>query len=448
MNLKINRLLSNVESVRRLSDNNFEYILRKYKADIDENQNTTKRAYQDIKALKFIEYYQLQEASDFKHKVKFLKENMVPPIGSDKINGFVVEITQYNQKLQLLNEQAEQIRYSIRLELSDNLGYSNANKLVSNLRKVTTQKNELLKRVNMLRYESKEHALFNISCYEYVLAVITQIKVLDEQKNVKNVKEFIHKSFSEIRLDVANKFMPDEYNHIKSAASRFAFASDLEAKKQFEDIKVNIAVFKIKLKEVESAYLMEKELCQEKIKYIENMFSLGKFYNPTDYLKLGENAPNIYLIKFLETYCKNAYVNKIGYSLGKLKKLVVTEQFIAANKEISWLTNYIEEAISFANFEQERIAKNIRLAIGIRDVMRAFGYETSTMTIDGDRSNGYNLVCVKDEEVVEFVKIYVDKDDNPVVEVIEDTISFNTWISIADALMEQHIFVEEIIEEQ
>ncbi len=445
--LQVNKLVK--VPTKKLLEKNFVTIFTKFTLDIEENQAIIQLAYDNINQLKFIPSEQFQQEfvgalEEFEEKIAFLKNSLVPPCYNEELLQISTAVEQCNQKLRELDEQA------LMPNLKDD--YILADKLVAKYHKVITEKNLMLKKLNRLRLESSEQAITNTSGYEYCLKLIEQLKELDiqiqqmyavQENEADFARTFLSSRLSEIRPDIASKFLAQEYIIIKNDVNKLLGSEDRIVLRKFDQICKNVALFQISLKELDTAFSMEKLICQQHIKNIESMFSWGKYYAPVEYFKESEEASNIYLVKFLTSYCKNAYVDKMAYSLGKLKKLVVAEKFVEASKEVYWLTNYIEEAIIFANFEQERILKNLRLAIDIRNVMRELSYEAILTAISNDMSSGFKIYCVANTNTVTFEKIFVAKDDNVIISVCE---GINTpWDIIRQKLAQKSIFIEPVV---
>lgn len=457
---EVSGLLSNGEKTRKVSNEKLKQIIIECERSIKNDSGTYNETKNNILANKTD--FSSDALNEFKEETGNIKKQL------DSITKGIVD---FNFNLNNINEQNAQLDnqlanldvqtknlYSAVRNKNDycDKEYAQAAVIKGEYEQISRTKNQLGENAkttksnatiftNNISSLSKQHSnlISEIEKINKKAASIVQIR-----QQVSEIKSFVSDAINEINKEDANKFMDLKWSSLLSSVEKFNGFGDSEIISSFDTLEQEISVFKSELLDKKNAFEKEKSETLSLINETEKLLTIDKFYDPIDYLQNENDANSFDLKEFLQTYMSNEYVSEISGEIEKANQYYKNEAFSDSKKIVGDVRKLINKTISYANIKQENMLKNVKLSMDIRNVMMDLNYKADTTIIGGNVSNGFKITCSVGEEIIDFDKIYVDDDGNPIVD-IDHTESFNgscnvKWENLQKEFINNGIFLNDV----
>lgn len=335
--------------------------------------------------------------------------------------------------------------------------HGKAMQLVEKYKKLSKERNRSVKALDDVVGRS------NLECVEFQNAVQRAKQLQDKKQQLEEkaqqviklrqeageAKEFLKKSIAEIDTAVAAKFMPGEFDGLKKEVDRVTAMADRELVSCLASISERIGVFRTTLDRRYAAFLEEQQKTEAGIRQLKALLEADGYYEPTDYLRNGDNAKKNRLLQYIRDYGdRDALVSTIEEGMQEAETALQNEAFVRAQDLIHEMDEKIHQAMEYAVLVQESMLKSAYMAVDIRRVMMDFDYDVSATMIDGNPKNGWKIVAASGGETINFERVNVDEEGESEIAIDHmvrpGASCHKEWKEISMAMIEKGIFVERV----
>ncbi len=239
-------------------------------------------------------------------------------------------------------------------------------------------------------------------------------RIIELRKKAAEAKAYLKKSVDEIDAALAGKFMAAEYEELKKQVSRTERMADAEAVNALTSVSERIGMFRAELDKRYAAFLEEQQKTAAGIAQLKGLLEADGYYEPTDYLRNGEQAKKHLLLSYIEDYGnRETLIREIEDGIREAEEAYEREEFAKAQNLTETADEKIHQAMEYAVLLQENMLKSAYMAVDIRKVMADFHYKVSAKMIDGNPKNGWRVTASQGGETIDFDRVYFNEEGTP-----------------------------------
>ena len=239
-------------------------------------------------------------------------------------------------------------------------------------------------------------------------------RIIQLRKKAAEAKSYLRKSINEIDEALAGKFMAAEFEELKRQVGRTERMADAEVVNKLTSVSERIGVFRAELDRQYAAFLEEQQKTAAGISQLKGLLEADGYYEPTDYLKNGNQAKKHLLLSYIEDYGnREELIREIENGIRDAEDAYEREAFAEARDLTEAADEKIHQAMEYAVFLQENMLKSAYMAVDIRRVMAEFNYKVSAKMIDGNPKNGWRVTARQGGETIQFDRVYINEEGTP-----------------------------------
>ncbi|MGP1601596.1 hypothetical protein [Treponema sp.] len=236
------------------------------------------------------------------------------------------------------------------------------------------------------------------------------VEIVNLRKKAGEGKQFISDTINSIDSAVAQKFLGDQYKEMLEQVTFFLKGDDTAVIRDFPAMQKKLSVFKNTLDERYAAFLEVKQAAETHFNETYGLLTKGKFYDPVDYAKHGENASEMHIFDFLNNYARGEFVAEINEKFKKAQTALQSESFSEVHDILKLLEPLIAQANEKASLLQEEKLRLIYMMVDLKEVFRNFNYKANLEKKDNGTfklraENGDEYIEMEPDDVSGKLKI-------------------------------------------
>lgn len=456
----VNGQLSKCEEAWKASEKNWKNRIAGGIAGIKENQKKIQDCYVQIRqgAMSLSEECQREFPEESREIERQWKELQKKKCGD--YTGDIAQAESEEEKIRKGLREADRENESIRQSIKGRSWYldpefERAEKLAEKYRKLAKERDKTIRALDDAAGKSSLECATFQSAARQAKNLLEKRKQLEEKarkiaelrKEAGEAREFLKKSIEEIDAVIAEKFMAEEFDGLKKEICRAAAMEDGEFVRSLASMSERIGVFRAALDMRYAAFTEEQQKTEAGIKQLKDLLEADGYYEPTDYLRNGEQAKKNSLLRYIRKYGdRDGLVSEIEEGMREAEAAFQDEAFSRAQDLLKGTDEKIHQAMEYAAMVQENMLKSAYIAVDIRKVMKDFEYNVSAAMIDGNPKNGWKIVAARGGETINFERVYVDEAGKSEIgidhKIRPGAFCHKEWEEISRAMTEKGIFVE------
>lgn len=461
---EVNALLARGREARKAGMGNFLNMTIKAADSLKTNQKEIADIYDrvysrkpDIKKESRNEFP--QESSQIQEEYKRIQKAVQKIDYSGDINYMESKTKSIESRIKKADARGDDIRKRIRNKswyCDDE--YREADQLVKEYRDISSEKNRLVEKMNqkakhssqiLVQYQSLEDQLDQVMAAESELNE-KAARIIELRKRAGDAREYVKKVFGNIDIELAEKFVSEEYHKMKEEVDSFCKLGDEEIVDKISRMTERVSILSNNVGKCYSEFLEKKKKAENAVNSNKVMLDRdGNYYfDPMDYVKNKDNAVKIALTDYLREYSdKKDLIKEIEDGVGKAEALLLAENFDGVEEQTEKNAEMIQQASQYAALLQEHMVTNYFMAKDMRNVMKKMGFEVGAYKIDGHVKNGWRISATNPNgESIDFTKVFIDDGGKPSIEINHKTMGDcpSKWSDICQNLEDKDIFIEKI----
>lgn len=372
--------------------------------------------------------------------------------GQDQFVPILSERQKIQNKLAALDEQARQIRKSIRgKDWYCDEEYAQACKLTSEYRKIYTNQRELLAQAEKTARDSMYDRNVIHEQAQLVGQIQAESRQLEERaknrQQANHQKKAMQEEFDAIDRQLADKFLPGQLDSLQKACSEAMALADTAFLASADQLFSQLQDFNRQLAEKVAAWQKEKADVEGSLAELARQEDFV-LVEPVELYNSGDTGAKLPLFTYLKTY---AGLDR-GTEYSSLKQALLSEfdreNFAACRALAEKAFHFLEHARNTALELQRSMFDKTSLAGALQDTMENLHYDTELEIVDDNPNNGFVLRCRAGDEFIDFDRIDIDPDGRIVIKLDHrESVGGGcrtSWENIARALREAGIPVTDV----
>lgn len=418
-NEKILKEIGNIKKELMKESNKIdEKVREKFKEEVELIENELRKIIKGCKEIKELDFSMINTQRNELEKIFENIEKEGDRLRQSVRNRYDYCNSEYYSAQQLVNQNQETKKRVIQLS-QECLNTLNKNK--DNLKKYESDfinKNQLEKRADDLKIRS----------------------------NAQDYKETLEREFKEINREDAVKFVSYQYAELEKGISSFITLSANEINEGALSYFNNISKLKQELSNAKEIFELKKEKVNREFQDLQN-YTSGQSFKDIEAL-LDSEEVLISLFDFQEKYSKNNIRENYYDMLRQIDQMIKNENFDEATKIIKNTDTLVKVEVDNAGKTYERMLQESEMCRKIIKATVAMGYDVDAGYIGGDIRNGYTVEAKLGDEIIDFDRILIDNDGNPVIDLDHEEGTSgtcgNTMKKLQNSLLDEGIFITDI----
>lgn len=294
--------------------------------------------------------------------------------------------------------------------------YAQATVLVNRARE---KQNEFLELERKIENKTRKNSMLyekSKSLKEKKNSIASSYENINQRALADNNREQLIKEFSKINEGWANKFLKDEYLHLKDEINSIEKEKDIsiingKASELFKKISDTNNIILEKKQEFDLKKQRAERELKELIDRVEEVF-----FDDIEENLMNGNGTQIGLFDFEDKYSNYSSREEYINLKKKIEQLIEKEEFDISFGVLEKTRDFIEKSIQSAMKQYEKLLKEQDIVSKIVGAAYELGYDVSVNCIDEDIRNGYTLEAIAGDEIINFDRILVDPDGKTVID--------------------------------